>query len=179
MTEITIPIILGPNYISFPASSPYNFRTLFTDTGILNNISIDQSQNHMFYRYDPILGDYSLIDLDFEYIEKGKGYLLFMESPQNIIYDGEEHTITFDQFKSRIIKGWNLLGVGKDVIIPQSYCKILDPLTMFPVTILEPKHSYLVNYDDCLESSFSYGTTIAIVASSLVTLAILRQFKVL
>lgn len=179
MAPITIPLFQGINYISFPALSSYNFRTLFTDSGIINNISIDPSQNKKFYRYDPILGDYILIDLDFGYIEQGKGYLLFMEFPQIIIYDGGEYTMTFEQFKSRIIKGWNLLGVGKDIIIPQSYCTILDPATMFPVTILEPKHSYLVNYDECIMPDRSYGTTIAIVASSLVAFAILKQFKVL
>jgi hypothetical protein len=181
MTSITIQLVQGKNYISFPATSVYNFRTIFTDSGIMNGIGIDSSQNKMFYRYDPISNDYIPIDLDIEHIEQGKGYYLYAASasPGIISYDGIEYTITFDQFKSRIVKGWNILGVGKDIIVPKTWCKILDPVTMIPVTILESKHSYLVNYDECIMSTASYGTTIAVIASTLVAFAILKQFKVL
>ncbi len=182
MTEITIPLIQGKNYISFPAYYPtYNFRTIFTSSGTINDIGTDPSGNKMFYRYDPMLGNYVLIDIDTEYIEEGKGYYLYITSisPHNIVYEGTEYSITFDQFKSRIIKGWNLLGIGKDVIVPTSWCKILDPITNTQVSILEPTKSYMVNYDECTIPERSYGTTIAIIASTLVSLAILKEFKVL
>ena len=181
MTLITIQLVQGRNYISLPASSVYNFRTIFTDSGIMNDIGIDAYQNKMFYRYDPISNDYIPIDLDIGHIEQGKGYYSYIisASPGTITYDGIEYTITFDQFKSRIVKGWNMLGVGKDVIVPQTWCKILDPITMTNVTILEPKHSYLVNYDECLNSTTSAVTTIGVIASSLVIFAILKQFKIL
>lgn len=153
-TPTTIPLIQGQNYISFPASSVYNFRTIFTDSGIINDIGTDAFQNKMFYRYDPILNNYILVDLDLGHIEQGKGYYLYVTSlsPGAIVYDNViEYVVTFDQFKSRIVKGWNLLGVGKDSIVPQTWCKILDPTTMTPVTILETKRSYLVNYDECIQ----------------------------
>ncbi len=39
----------GRNYISFPATSSDNFDTIFTNSGIKDNIS-------KFFTYDPILG---------------------------------------------------------------------------------------------------------------------------
>lgn len=153
-TLTIIQLVQGKNYISFPASYAYNFRILFTESGIMNDIMTDVPGNKLFYKYDPIFEQgLVLVDLDFEYIEPGKGYRLdiISESPGSIIYDGIEYTITFDQFKSRVVKGLNLLGVGKDQIIPQAWCKIFDPKTMTPVTILEPKHAYAVYYDDCIQ----------------------------
>ncbi len=180
-TSITIQLVQGKNYISFPASSESNFRTIFTDSGMINDIGIDTSQNKMFYRYDPISDNYVLIDLDLEYIEQGKGYYLYISSiqPGDIIYEGTEYTMTFEQFKSQIIEGWNLLGVGKDTIVTQLYCKIYDPKTMIPVIILEPKHSYLVNYDNCMMPTISYGNIIGVTASFLVAVAVLKQFKII
>lgn len=168
MAIITIQLVQGQNYISFPASSIYNFRTIFTNSGIMNDIMTDTSGNKLFYRYDPIFKkDLVLIDLDSGFIEQGNGYLLYVisESPGIIIYDGIEYTVTFDQFKSRIVQGWNLLGVGKDSIVPQTWCKIFDPTTMTPVTILEPKRAYLVNYDECIQpavSSIGYSSFVVI-----------------
>lgn len=185
MTEITIPLTQGKNYISFPAlPSPfptYNFRTIFTSSGTINDIGTDPSGNKMFYRYDPMLGNYVLIDIDTEYIEEGKGYYLYITSisPHNIVYEGTEYSITFDQFKSKIIKGWNLLGVGKDAIVPTSWCKILDPITDTQVVILKPTKSYMVNYDECTVSEMGFESMIVIMASALVSFEILKEFKVL
>lgn len=185
MTLITIQLVQGQNYISFPASSTYNFRTIFTNSGVMNDIGTDAFQNKMFYRYDPILNNYIIIDLDTGYIEQGRGYYLYVTSatPGVITYDGIEYTLTFDQFKSRIIKGWNILGVGKDAIVPQTWCKILDPITMTPVTILEPKRSYLVNYDECIQpgvpsiGSSSLGA-IAMIGTVLFTFYMLHKFSI-
>lgn len=179
MTIITIPLVQGLNCISFPASSVYNFRTIFTNSGIINDIDT-------FSRYDPILNNYVLINLDLGYIDQGKGYILSIisASPAPITYDGIEYTITFDQFKSRIVEGWNLLGIGKDAIVPQTWCKILDPITLAPVTILEPKRSYLVNYDECLQPvSHSIGsssmTAIIAIGAILSTYYLLREFRII
>lgn len=156
MTQIEIPLIPEYNYISFPAlPSPfptYNFRTIFTDSGIIDDIGTDTYGNKMFYRYDPMSNNYIPINIDNGHIEEGKGYCLYITStsPNNIVYEGTEYSITFDQFKSRIIKGWNLLGVGKDIIFPTSWRKILDPMTLLPTTILQPDHAYWVNYDECM-----------------------------
>ena len=142
---ITIPLVPGQNYISFPASSSYSFMTIFTTSGVINDIGTDAFQNKMFYKYDPVVNNYVIIDLNLGHIEQGKGYYLYITSttPGAITYDGTEYTITFDQLKSRIVKGWNLLGTGKDAIIPKSWCNILDPATMSIATILEPRKSYL------------------------------------
>ena len=187
MTLITIPLALGLNYISFPASSTYNFRKIFTDSLVMDNIGTDPLGNKMLYRYDPIFkNDWVLIDIDLGYIEKGEGYYLYVTSasPGTITYEGIEYTITFDQFKSRIVKGWNILGVGKDPIVPQTWCKILDPMTMTPVTILEPKHSYLVNFDECVgPSAPSVGSAsmgaIAAIGTILMTYYLLREFSII
>lgn len=187
MTLITIPLVLGQNYISFPASSTYNFRKIFTDSGVMDNIATDTLENKMLYRYDPIFkNDWVLIDIDLGFIEKGEGYYLYVTSvpPGVITYDGVEYVITFDQFKSRILRGWNILGVGKDPIVVQTWCKILDPMTMTPVTILEPKHSYLVNYDECIQpgtpsiGSASMGAIVAI-GAILGTYYLLREFSII
>ena len=186
MTTITIPIVQGPNYISFPGSSLNNFRTIFTDSGTIDDIDTDSYGNKLFYRYDPIVNNYILVNIDIGRIEKGKGYYLYITSasPHDISYEGVEYTVTFEQFKSQIIKGWNILGVGKDPIVPQTWCKILDPTTMTPVTILEPKHSYLVNYDECTEpatpsiGSASFGA-IAAIGTILMTYYLLTEFSII
>jgi hypothetical protein len=186
MTSIAIQLVQGPNYISFPASSLNTFRTIFTDSGTIDDIDIDSSGNKMFYRFDPILNNYVLINVDMGHIEEGKGYYLYIKSisPHNIAYEGIEYTVTFDQFKSRIIKGWNLLGVGKDAIIPQYWCTILDPITNNIVTILEPTKSYMVNYDECVQpdtpsiGSASMGAIIAI-GTILGTYYLLRRFSII
>lgn len=180
MTIITIPLVQGPNYISFPASSVYNFRTIFTNSGIIDDIGADASGNKMFYRYDPILNNYAIVNVDTGRIEEGKGYYLYITStsPNNISYEGIEYSTTFDQFKSRIVKGWNLLGVGKDSIVPQFWCKILDPITNVPVTILEPTKSYMVNYDECVSpSGGSIESAVGFSVSLFFLIYMLRGFK--
>ncbi len=178
MTSVTIHLVQGQNFISFPASSAYNFSTIFTDSGIINDIGADLSANKTFYRYDPISNDYILINLDAAYIEEGKGYYLYIISthPGNIVYDGIEYSITFDQFKSRIVKGWNLLGVGKDPVVPQTWCKILDPITNAPVTILEPTKSYMVNYDDCITPKFNVELAISVVSIIFFSYLVYREW---
>jgi hypothetical protein len=173
MTHIEIPLVLGYNFISFRATSSMTINEILTSSGIKSNISI-------FTKWDAIQPAYIQVDIDgTEYIEEGRGYCIYITSPGTIAYEGIEYTMTFDQFKSHIIQGWNLLGTGKYVIFPQAWCKIIDPITRLPVTILSPNYSYWVHYGDCIKPTMSYGTSIAIIASSLVAFAILKQFKVI
>lgn len=143
MAPISISLITGRNYISFPATSTDNFGTIFIVSGIKDNIIL-------FQTYDTILGNFTLIS-DFEYIEPGRGYIIDVISPGTITYDGIEYTLSFDQFKSRLIEGWNLVGTGSNSIYIPGWCKILDPITNFPVTKIDSTRSYWVNYFNCLE----------------------------
>ena len=173
MTQIHIPLTLGDNFISFPATSTGTINEILTSSGVKANIS-------KFIKWDSIQQKEISIDIDgIEYIEEGRGYYLYITSPGTIIYEGTEYTITFEQFKSRIVQEWNLLGTGKDIIIPQTWCKIVDPITSLPVTILQPNHSYWINYDECTKPTTSAVVTIGIIASVLVTISILKQFKIL
>lgn len=140
--QISMSLITGRNYISFPATSTDNFGTIFIVSGIKDNIIL-------FQTYDTILGNFTLIS-DFEYIEPGRGYIIDVISPGTITYDGIEYTFSFDQFKSRLVEGWNLVGTPNPMYIP-GWCKILDPITNFPVSKIEPKKSYWANYFNCLE----------------------------
>lgn len=173
MTQIEIPLTIGDNYVSFRATSVSSINEILTSSGIKVNISKFIKWDSIQQKEVPVVTDGA------EYIEEGRGYYLFITSPGTIIYDGTEYSMTFDQFKSRIVQDWNLLGTGKDIIVPQAWCKIVDPITSLPVTILQPDHSYWVNYDECTKHTTSAGTTIGIIASALVIIAILKQFKIL
>lgn len=172
LTQITIELVEGENYLSFPATSTDDFATIFTLSGIINNIPENQ-----FTKLDPLTQN--MIPINYTaHIEKGIGYKLVVNSPCNIIYDGEEFTMTFDEITSHLKPDWNLIGTGSNIIIPSSYCKIYDPYYNI-VTELYPANAYRIHYSNCIEPSMNYGTTIAVVASSLVAFAILKQFKVL
>lgn len=154
MTTISISLTAGDNYISFPATSTDNFGMILQN--IDSNIDHDSNGNKLFFKYDPITTPYS-IDYwttvkDYDFIEQGRGYLLKMNSPANLEYDGIEYNLTFDQLKSRLmtgVTGWNLVGTGKNIITQPNWCKLIDPMTGFPVTQILPKNSYWVNYNDC------------------------------
>lgn len=160
MTQITIPLIAGRNYISFPAISSDNFEGIFISSGIMDNIE-------KFFTYDAISG---WMDVScFEYIKEGRGYILDMTNPGDIIYDGIEYTLTFDQLKSRILEGWNLVGPGAVPIASPFWCRAIDMKTGSSVTQLEPKNAYLIYYYSCIApkgepvlliSSFSLGIAI-------------------
>lgn len=175
MTIITIPLVQGPNYISFPATSSDNFDTIFTGSGIINNIPENQftKLNHLTQMMEPV--NYN------EYIQKGIGYKLYVNSPANIIYDGTEFTMTFDELASIILPGWNLIGTGSNTIIPLNWCKTFDPYYNV-VTHLYPMNAYWIYYDFCKPSpgiGSSAFTAIAALGTVLFTYYLLREFSII
>lgn len=174
MTQIEIHLTLGDNFISFPATSTSTINEILTSSGIKANI-------FEFTKWDSIQQKEIPVDIDeIEYIDEGRGYYIYATSPGTIIYNGIEYSLTFEQFKSRIVQGWNLLGTGKDIIVPQTWCKIIDPITLLPVTILQPNHSYWVNYDECAKpEGASAEYALGMVVSGLFLIYLLREFRVL
>jgi hypothetical protein len=178
MTQIEIPLTIGDNYISFPATSTNTINDILTSSGIKANISKFIKWDSIQQKEVPVATD------DTEYIEEGRGYYLYITSPGTIIYDGTEYSITYDQFISHIVQGWNLLGIGKDTIVPQTWCKIIDPITSLPITILQSGHSYWVNYSDCIQpTSASIGSTsfeaIFIIGTILMTYYYIRELGII
>lgn len=171
-TQIIIPIKIGDNYISFPATSIDNFETILTNSQIKN--SIDK-----FIKFDPMLQEEKPINYLTDYIEKGRGYYIHSAVDGSIIYDGIEYALTFDQLISQIFTGWNLIGVGSIPIIPLSWCKVIDPETLFPVSIFEPTKAYWINYDDCKKIGPSLESALAITTGILFTYWLLKDFKVI
>jgi hypothetical protein len=143
MTQITILLNAGPNYISFPAISSENFGTMFTTSNIKQNI-------RSFSRYDPIISQATEVS-DYEYIEDGRGYVLDMLSPGTITYDGIEYILTFNQLKSKLLRGWNLIGTGYNSLDIPNWCITIDPTTGFPVSRLESAKSYWIDYYSCIQ----------------------------
>ena len=172
MTRVIIKLNIGDNYISFPAKSTNTIGEILSSSGVKGNIL-------KFIKWDSIQQKEVPVYIDgAEYIEEGRGYYLYATYPGNITYDGTEYSITFDQFRLRIVKGWNLLGVGKDAIVPQFWCKILDPITNTPVSILEPTKSYMVNYDECIPpSGASTESAVGLAVSIFFLIYMLRGFK--
>jgi len=173
MTQIEIPLTLGDNFISFRATSTSSINEILTSSGIKGNIL-------KFIKWDSIEQKEIPVAIDgIEYIEEGRGYYLYITSPGTMTYEGIEYSITFDQFKSRIVQGWNLLGTGKDVIVLQAWCRTIDPITKLPVIILLPNYSYWVHYGDCiLPSSTSISSALGFTVSALFLIYMLREFKV-
>ena len=173
MTYIEIPLTPGYNYISFRATSSMTINEILISSGIKSNISI-------FTKWDSVQQTYLNVDINnIEYIEEGRGYCIYITSPGTIAYEGTEYSMTFDQFKSRIVQGWNLLGTGKDIIVLQAWCRVIDPLTGLPVIILLPNYSYWVHYGDCIQpSSTSFGSALGFTVSALFLIYMLKEFKV-
>ncbi len=143
MTQITINLNIGHNYISFPGTSIDNFGTIFTISNIKQNII-------SFLKYDPILSPNWTLVNDSEFIEEGRGYLLDLSLPGTISYEGTEYNLTFEQLRSKLLRGWNLIGTGSNILYISDWCKIRDPITDFPVNQLEPSKSYWVDYYECI-----------------------------
>lgn len=155
-TTITIPLQEGQNYISFPATSTDNFQTIFTNSGIINNVTA-------FNRFDafeqaPVPLDYS------EYIMKGTGYYIEVKSLGTIAYTGTPYILSFNDIQSKLVLGQNLIGPGSDSITPETWCKIIDPTTNLQVSILQPKHAYWILFDNCnLVSTTNVNTFNAVI----------------
>lgn len=176
MAIINIPIHIGDNYISFPATDPTeNFETILTNSQIKNSI-LD------FTKYDPILLKMISINYLYDYIEEGVGYYIYSISEGNITYDGIPYILTFDQLKSKILKGWNLLATGDNTIILPSWCYVIDANTRLNVTQLEPKKAYWINSDDCLQPTFNAESALYVIGaigSILLTVYFLREFRII
>lgn len=167
----TIPIRMGDNYISFPATSYYNFSYILTNSGLINNTL-------KFTRWDSILQKDEAIDYIYDYIEKGTGYHLFSTIDGNIIYDdGIEYTLTFDQLKSKLLPGWNLIGTGSNTIYQPHWCKIIDPMTEFPTTQIEPNKAYWINYYDCIQPTTDPILFISVVGLGLAVISLSISLK--
>ena len=172
MVPITIPLIAGRNYISFRAISSDNFGTIFSMSGIKADII-------RFFTYD--VSGWTDVS-DFEYIDEGRGYILDIATPGNIAYDGIEYTLTFNQLKSRLIEGLNLVGPGYVPIIPPNWCRVLNADTNFPVVQLEPNKSYLIYYNDCIKPTVGVESVLYVIGAIgtiLFTIYLLREFRII
>jgi hypothetical protein len=174
MTQITIPLVQGDNYISFPSSSADTIGDILTSSTIKDKIT-------KFAKFHPILGQIPIIDSD--HIEEGIGYYLYITIPGSIIYDstGDYYT-TLGRFESRILKGWNLLATGSNTLILPSWCNVIDANTGIPATQLEPTKAYWINYDDCTQPRFTAGSAlyfIGAIGTVLFTVYLLREFRII
>lgn len=174
LIDVQIQLQEGDNFISFPASYNDSIGALFRACGITNVT---------MFKFD-FTGNYvQITDFDLEYIEGGRGYLLQTSADTSIFlisYSGEEYIITFDQFMSNLLRGWNLVGTGNNTIILQNWCKVLDPKSLNRVIQLDPKKAYLVNYEDCIKPEYGIGSTITVigaVGTVLFTIYLMREFK--
>lgn len=176
MTIVNIPIHIGDNYISFPATDSIdNFETIFIDSQIKSSIL-------EFTKYDPILQKTVSINYIYDHIEEGVGYYIYSISEGNIIYDGIPYILTFDQLKLKILKGWNLLATGDNTIILPSWCYVIDANTRLNTTQLEPKKAYWINYYDCTKSVFNAESVLYVIGaigSILLTVYFLREFRII
>jgi hypothetical protein len=174
MTEIVIPLTEGYNFISFPSASVYAFGDILTSSTIKDKIT-------KFIKYHPILGEIPILDSD--HIEEGIGYRLYITIPGSIIYESiGDYYITFDQLKSRILKGWNLLATGNNTIILPSWCNVIDANTGIYATRLEPMKAYWINYDDCLQPTFNAESALYVIGAIgtvLFTIYLLREFRII
>lgn len=176
MTQITIPLIQGDNYISFSAISPDNFETIFTGAGIINNIP-----ENGFMKFNPITQSQEPVKYT-EYIQKGVGYDLYFDSPipTNLIYSGNEYTMTFDELRNSLLPEWNLIGIGSNIITPLDWCRILDH-HYDPVTSLIPGNAYWIYQGDCIKPTINVESTlywIGAIGTILFTIYLLRKFRI-
>ena len=171
MTEIVLTE--GDNFISFPSTSAYTFGDILTSS-MIKDIT-------KFVKYHPILGEIPISDSD--HIEEGIGYYLYITIPGSIIYDSiRDYYITFDQLKSRILKGWNLLAAGNNTITIPSWCNVIEANTGIHTSRLEPMKAYWINYDDCLQPTFNVESALYIigaVGTVLFTMYLLREFRII
>lgn len=182
MTQVEIPLTEGDNYLAFPATSTLyrNFRELFIDSGMINNVDT-------LYKYEPMRGENIPVDIDANYIEEGRGYILRIFSSTtpipSIKYEGIEYTIpmTFDLLRSMLLRGLNLVGIGSTTITLTNWCRAIDGKTWSPVTQLEPKKAYWIYYDECIQPRYgieSAITVIGAIGTVLFTYWLLREFKI-
>ena len=175
MTQTTIPLVQGDNFISFPSASTDIFGDILASSTIKDQITT-------FTKYDPILGKEIGI-LYSGHIEEGIGYHIYTNVSGSIIYDSiGDYYITFDQLKSRILKGWNLLATGNNTIIAPLWCNIIDANTRLPTTQIEPKKAYWISYDNCIKPTYNIDSALYVISAIgtiLFTVYLLRKFRII
>lgn len=170
MTQITIPLNIGINYISFPATSIDDFWSIFTKAGIIKNIVI-------FKRFNSVLQQFEIVDYT-EHIIRGMGYYINVSSKSNISYDGIEYTLLFNELQKMLIQGWNLVGTGINDIEPLNWCKIIDPVTNLQSSLIITKRAYWINFDDCvLTSKASINLWVGILGLAISILYLIGEVK--
>lgn len=174
MTQITIPLSEGENYISFPSSSTNTIGDILTSSTIKDKIT-------KFIKYHPILGEIPILDSD--YIEEGIGYYLYITISGSIIYDGiTDFHVTFDQLKSKILNGWNLLATGNNTITIPSWCNVIEANTGIHTIQLEPMKAYWINYDDCIQPTLGTESVLYLfgaIGTVLFSIYLLREFRII
>lgn len=172
MTQISIQLHIGENYISFPESSNLSFREIFTDSGIINNVV-------SLHRYDSILQSFVLINIDTDTIKQGRGYILIVsssplsfsspfsyviESILTITYNGIPFSthIDFNTLRSMILANWNLIGTDTNIINVEEWCRCIDAQTGLETTTILPKKSYWIRLDECKIPSTDIALTITV-----------------
>lgn len=184
MTQNTIALNIGHNYLSFPESSTDSFKKIFTDSGIINNIV-------SFSKFDPILSKFTEINSDYEYIQQGRGYLLvignyssnttptpLITNPQ-ITYQGITYInpMNFNTLQSMLFKGYNLVGPDSNTIESPGWCKVIDATTRIPAKQLYPTKAYFVHFDECQISNISGQYSLPLIVSILMVVFYLNLFR--
>jgi hypothetical protein len=145
MSQVSIPITTGENWISFPEDSSDNLSTIFTKSGIANSIST-------VYQYNSITSGYEITSLQSLVIE-GRGYHIIASGNGTISYMGTPYKrkLTFDILSQSLMRGWNLIGTDNNTIdiSNNSWCKVTDAQANFAVTELVPGKAYWIYSEDC------------------------------
>lgn len=154
MSQISIPITLGENWISFPEDSSDNLSTIFTKSGVGNIITT-------VYQYNSITSGYEVTSLQSLVIE-GRGYHIISTGNGTISYMGTPYKrkMTFDTISKSLMRGWNLVGTDNDTIdiSNNDWCKITDAQINFAVTELVPGKAYWIFSDDCRQPKLGLDT---------------------
>jgi hypothetical protein len=154
MSQVSIPITIGENWISFPEDSSDNLNTIFTKSGILNSIST-------VYQYNSITPGYEVTNLQSLVIE-GRSYHIISTGNGTISYMGTPYKkkMTFDEISKSLMRGWNLIGTDNNTIdiSNNSWCKISDAQANFAVTELVPGKAYWIYSDDCKRPALGLDT---------------------
>lgn len=165
MATINIPLVTGENFISFPEYSNKSFTDIFTDSGIVNSVI-------GFYKFDTIINNFISVNMQIEFIEQGRGYLLVIGKTTNpiliITYEGTKFllSINFDMLKSMLLRGFNLIGVDSSVIVLPTWCRFLDASTRMQVTQLNPGKAYWIKYsEECTQSNWIIDYNVPVLIS--------------
>jgi hypothetical protein len=161
MTENTINIIIGENFISFPEGSTSTFREIFVNSGIFDNVD-------SLKEYDPITNTFPIIDMNTDSPREGIGYILKMKpngyTIPPIIYEGNPFPteMNLEVFKSMVYNGWNLLGTDNNIIDVSSYCRCIDASTNMQTNKILPKKAYWIHSTECAQPTTNYELLVSL-----------------